>query len=113
MQLLPLAVAQDFMELTLAAMQTPPARRKPSEQARSDAERPATDREASLPPINEAYYAQAPSNTPEQWPDRFNARSRQRARRYRQRANALTAAHERLCTWYLETASARHRGFTR
>jgi hypothetical protein len=121
MQLLPLAVAQDFMELTLAALQTPPARRKPGEAPQSSRPRemePDTANggeasEANLPPINDAYIAQAPTNAPGQWPDRFNAKSRQRTRRYRQRADTLTAAHERLCAWYLQTASAVHRGFTR
>jgi hypothetical protein len=67
MQLLPLAVAEAFMDLALAALQGPP--RPPS-------------------------YSQ--------WAD---TRSKQRARRVRQRASSLTAAHYRLETWYVQTAN--------
>jgi len=77
MQLLPLPVAQAFMDLTLAALQPPP---RSSELQRQEA--------------------------PKLWVD---PRSKQRARRVSQRANALGAARQRLYAWYVETASAQQR----
>jgi hypothetical protein len=71
MQLLPLPIAQAFMDLTLAALQAPPS---------------------------------PPSYSP--WAD---ARAKQRARRQRQRASSLTAAHQRLHTWYIQTANAQRK----
>lgn len=79
MQLLPLSVAEAFMELTLAARQPPPA---------------------------PASY----SGTRALWAD---ARATQRARRNRQRASSLTAAHHRLHTWYVQTGSAQRSGFAK
>lgn len=72
MQLLPLQVAQAFMDLTLAALQQPHSRRSQPQQP-------------EIPPL---------------WVD---ARSKQRARRVRQRANALGAARQRLSAWYVQT----------
>lgn len=81
MQLLPLPVAQAFMDLTLAALQ-PPSRG--GEQHRHEA--------------------------PKLWID---PRSKQRARRVRQRADALGVARQRLYAWYVQTASAQQRGIVR
>jgi hypothetical protein len=82
LQLLPLHVAQAFMDLTLAVQQQP------------------TRRSGSGSPS-------APS-TREFWLD---ARARQRARRARQRTDAIAAAHQRLYAWYMQTGSALQRGF--
>jgi hypothetical protein len=72
MQLLPLPIAEAFMDLALAALQGPPP---------------------SVPSYSF-------------WAD---ARTTQRARRNRQRASSLTAAHRRLLTWYVQTANAQHK----
>jgi hypothetical protein len=76
MQLLPLPIAQAFMDLTLAALQTP----RSSELHRMETQ-----------PL---------------WVD---PRSKQRARRARQRADTLSAARQRLYAWYAQTASAQQR----
>ena len=75
MQLLPLPIAEAFMELVLAAQQAPDG-----------------------PPRHSTSYAL--------WAD---ARTTQRARRQRQRASALTAARQRLQSWYLQTENAQQR----
>lgn len=75
MQLLPLPIAEAFMELALAAQQQPAG-----------------------PPSHSTSYAL--------WAD---ARTTQRARRQRQRASSLSAARQRLQSWYLQTENARKR----
>ena len=80
LQLLPLHVAEAFMNLALAVAQQPSKR-------------------------VEQQYSAAPR---EIWVD---ARSKQRARRDRQRAGALDASRQRLYAWYVQTGSARQRGF--
>jgi hypothetical protein len=82
MQVLPLPVAQDFMELALAT-----------------------------PRPNNPHTSRAQLTARTQREGRPEGRNRQRARRDRQRVDALTAAHERLYAWYIQTASAQHRRF--
>jgi hypothetical protein len=123
MQLLPLPVAQDFMALMLDARERPPARPKPVEapparmqggqKGRSLPQPSVEDQEQRAPTLNELYSTRGAPNATKQWPGRFEGRSRQLARRDRQRAQALVAAHERLLAWYVQTASAGHRGFKR
>lgn len=80
LQLLPLHVAQAFMDLSLAALQ------------------PKAYRTSAAPA----------ASAREMWVD---ARAKQRARRAQARVHALAASHQRLYAWYVQTGSARQRGF--
>jgi hypothetical protein len=113
MQLLPLAVAHDFMELAIAAQHRPAARRKNLEAPRPTKPGQSWDPEPKATRFKNPYLAPAQPAVHGQWMNRLDPRSKQRARRERQRAELLAVAHERLLGWYVETASAQHRGFVK